>query len=113
MEQAELKTYAALTPSDELALEANSSYAQILSLIDGRKTVVDFGCGPGNLARFLAMRGCSIVGVDINPDHARMAREYCEDVLVADLDSASLSDLFPVQRFDVAVFADILEHLRD
>lgn len=113
MEQAELKAYAAMAPIDERMLEANSSYAQILALIDGPKRIVDFGCGPGNLARFLARRGCTIVGVDINPEHAVMAREYCEDVLVADLDSVSLSDLFPVQRFDVAVFADILEHLRD
>jgi 2-polyprenyl-3-methyl-5-hydroxy-6-metoxy-1,4-benzoquinol methylase len=113
MDHSEVKTYAALPPMDESGIDANSSYAHLLSLVDGPKRVVDFGCGPGNLSRFLAQRGCSVVGVDINPDHAGVAREYCEDVLLADLDTVSLRDLFPVQRFDVAIFADILEHLRN
>ncbi len=107
-----MKTYAAIASVDD-ALDGNSSYAQILTFIDGPKDIVDFGCGPGNLARLLSERGSSITGVDVNPDHAAMAQEYCASVITADLESASLADLFPTQRFDVAIFADILEHLRN
>ena len=107
------KAYAPQATGDESALDTNSSYGRILELIAGQARIVDFGCGPGNLARFLTERGCTVVGVEVNPESAGIAREYCEDVIVADLDAGSLLELFPTDRFDVAIFADILEHLRD
>lgn len=112
MEQESFKSYPPLAPMDESALDVNTSYAHILRFIEGAPKVVDFGCGPGNLARFLAQRGCSVVGVEINPEAAGLAREYCADVLVADLENTSPLKLFPTERFDVVIFADILEHLR-
>jgi len=107
------KAYAPQAAEDESALDPNSSYGRILELIPEQARIVDFGCGPGNLARFLTQRGCSVVGVEMNPDSAAIAREYCEDVIVSDLDAGSLLELFPSDRFDIAIFADILEHLRD
>ncbi|MBV9149563.1 MAG: methyltransferase domain-containing protein, partial [Candidatus Eremiobacteraeota bacterium] len=112
METESLKSYAPITAADESALDVNTSYAQILHFIEGSPKVVDFGCGPGNLARFLTQRGCTVVGVEINPESASLAREYCADVLIADLDDVLPLTLFPNERFDVAIFADILEHLR-
>jgi 2-polyprenyl-3-methyl-5-hydroxy-6-metoxy-1,4-benzoquinol methylase/predicted nucleic acid-binding Zn-ribbon protein len=113
MDRTSLKSYPALAPTDEGALDPNSSYAHILQFVSGPKRVVDFGCGPGNLARFLSQRGCTVVGVEINPESAVLAKEYCEDVIIADLDVASVLKLFPSDRFDIAIFADILEHLRE
>jgi len=112
MEEGPLKSYPPLAPMDESSLDVNTSYAQILHFVEGSPKVVDFGCGPGNLARFLAQRGCSVFGVEINPDSGGLAREYCADVLIADLETASPLKLFPTERFDVAIFADILERLR-
>lgn len=113
LEHSPLKTYPTLGPAGEASLDLNTSYAQILRLIEGPAKIADFGCGPGNLARLLSQRDCTVVGIDINPEHASIAREYCKDVLVADLEEVSLLKLFPSERFDIAIFADILEHLRD
>ncbi|MBV8689618.1 MAG: methyltransferase domain-containing protein, partial [Candidatus Eremiobacteraeota bacterium] len=104
--------HAAVTPLDESSLDVNTSYAQILHLIEGSPKVADFGCGSGYLARFLTQRGCTVYGVDNDADSASLAREFCADVLIADLESASPLKLFPTERFDVAIFAGVLERLR-
>jgi SAM-dependent methyltransferase len=71
--------------------------------------VLDVGCAGGYVARALAAKGCTVVGVDANDDAA--ARAACARFHVADLDG---SDWAPEERdFDYVLFADVLEHLRD
>ena len=104
-------------PSDQVAteesLDDNSSLKKMLKLIDSGKEVIDFGCATGYFSRLLQNKGCIVTGVEINPDAAKIAEQYCEKVIVADLDYVSIKDIFPEQRFDVAVFGDVLEHLRN
>ena len=45
-----------------------------LELLDGRRTVVDIGCGEGQLARMLAGRGADVVGLDPTDAQLRLAR---------------------------------------
>ena len=42
-----------------------------IELLDGRRRVVDIGCGEGQLARALAARGVAVVGLD--PTDAQFA----------------------------------------
>ena len=49
----------------------------------------------------------------MDPAAAEQAREHCERVIVGDLDSIELGRVFEDERFDVAVFGDVLEHLKD
>jgi hypothetical protein len=41
-----------------------------------------------------------------------MARPFCEELYVADIETTSLISLLGPAQFDVIVFADVLEHLR-
>jgi O-antigen biosynthesis protein len=75
--------------------------------------VADVGCGPGNIARLLKGQGCTVVGIDSNVEALKAAQEYCTRTVVADLDRDSLSTVLQGEHFDVIVFADVLEHLRD
>ncbi|MDQ2992132.1 MAG: class I SAM-dependent methyltransferase [Candidatus Eremiobacteraeota bacterium] len=93
--------------------DPNSSYALMLDMIEGPATVLDLGCGPGNFARQLVSRGCAVVGLDLNPEHLESARAYCRETHVVDLEREALDDVLRDERFDVAICADILEHLRD
>lgn len=52
-------------------------------------------------------------GVSLNPREVEIASGWYRHVLLADLDSVVLSDLFRGQRYDVIVCADVLEHLKD
>ena len=97
----------------EESLDDNSSLKKMLSLVGENKTVVDFGCATGYLAKLLLDKGCKVTGVEINAEAGKMAEQYCEQVIIADLDFVSLEKILPNQVFDVAVFGDVLEHLRD
>ncbi len=99
----------------EEALEQNQTLKEMLSLIGDNLKAIDFGCATGYFANLLNnQKDCSVVGVEINPKAAQEAEKYCQRVIVADLDFVSLSDIIdPEEKFDVAVFGDILEHLRD
>jgi len=63
-------------------------------------------------SQLLTRKGCRVTGIEINPDAAKVAELY-EQVIVADLDFVSVTELLPIHEFDVAVFGDVLEHLRN
>jgi 2-polyprenyl-3-methyl-5-hydroxy-6-metoxy-1,4-benzoquinol methylase len=94
-------------------LDENSSLTKMLRLIGNHKQVVDFGCATGYFAQLLTQQQCIVTGVEINPEAAKVAEQYCQEVIVADLDFVSVKEILPNRQFDVAVFGDVLEHLRN
>lgn len=93
--------------------DPNSSYAKAFALIPAGSRVLDLGCGPGELASYLAARGDRVWGVDINPAAVAQAAASCVATAVADLEEAEVAALFPGQRFDIVVVTDVLEHVRE
>jgi SAM-dependent methyltransferase len=91
----------------------NSAHATVSSLVGAGVRVADVGCGPGHIARLLTERSCTVVGIDANAEALKEAAPYCERTIVADLDREQLDEVLRGERFDVVVFADVLEHLRD
>lgn len=94
-------------------LDENSSLKKILRWVGENKHVIDFGCATGYLARLVSSKGCRVTGIEINAKAAKIAEQYCEKVIVADLDFVNLKDVLTETKFDVAVFGDVLEHLRN
>lgn len=94
-------------------LKVNTSHVQVLELVGSDRRVLDVGCWTGDLGRAMIDRGCRVSGVEIDEAAAEAARQDFEQVVVADLDTSSLSAHFEPGSFDVVVFADVLEHLRD
>jgi GT2 family glycosyltransferase/glycosyltransferase involved in cell wall biosynthesis/2-polyprenyl-3-methyl-5-hydroxy-6-metoxy-1,4-benzoquinol methylase len=107
------KNYPSFTHLTEESLDDNSSLKKMLSFIGGNKLIVDFGCASGYFAQILNTRGCIVTGVEINSLAAEQAKQHCREVIVADLDFVSIAEILPNQKFDVAVFGDVLEHLRN
>ena len=64
------------------------------------------------MARLLVARGCTVVGVESQPEAAAQAREACERVIEGDIEAAATRRALP-SPVDVVIFADVLEHLRD
>jgi 2-polyprenyl-3-methyl-5-hydroxy-6-metoxy-1,4-benzoquinol methylase len=75
----------------------------------GRR-VLDVGAADGLLSRRLADQGWRVTGIERDPAQAKAGEEYCERMIVADLDRG-VPSLEPV--FDVIVYGDVLEHLAD
>ena len=91
----------------------NNSHALMLRLVGPDKRVLDVGCATGYLGAALLERGCRVSGVEFDPVAAARATEILDEVLVADLEAVDLVDHFGPGVFDVVVFGDVLEHLRD
>jgi 2-polyprenyl-3-methyl-5-hydroxy-6-metoxy-1,4-benzoquinol methylase len=100
-------------PELDQLLQENTSIAKMLPLVGRDKRVVDFGCATGYLANLLTQEGCKVTGVEINSEAAKVAEAYCDKVIVADLDYTDITELLAHETYDVAVFGDVLEHLRD
>lgn len=82
--------------------------------IKPNQRVLELGCSSGYLSKFLAQElTCEVVGVDINQNALLKAASYCQQTIVADLDTDSWLTEIQGQQFDVVLCADVLEHLKD
>jgi len=91
----------------------NTSHAHILDLVGYNKRVLDVGCSTGYLAKVLRGRGCTVDGIEIDPEAAARAEEFCERVVVGSLDELDLEAELGAARYDALVLGDVLEHLVD
>lgn len=90
-----------------------TSHAQIVDLVGYDKRVLDVGCASGYLAAVLRKRGCVLYGIEVDASAAAEAEAHFERVVVGDLETTDLRTAFEGVEFDVVVFGDVLEHLRD
>ena len=83
------------------------------------RRVLDIGCGSGALARAYRLRnpGADYTGVELDPGAAKRALAHCSRVAQADVEGAAcleaLERLGRAAPWDLLVFGDVLEHLRD
>jgi SAM-dependent methyltransferase len=102
-------------------LRADDSYyghlrMPLLSLVEGSpKRILEVGCGHGQTLSFLK-RECSaefVVGVELVPEVAAIAKQKLEldVVLIGDIEQISLD--FPVESFDLVIAGHVLEHVKN
>jgi 2-polyprenyl-3-methyl-5-hydroxy-6-metoxy-1,4-benzoquinol methylase len=91
----------------------NNSHTLIVELVGHGRRVLDVGASTGFLARVLTERGCTVTGIEIDPDSARQAEESCDRVIVGNVEELDLGAELGEDTFDVLVFGDVLEHLKD
>lgn len=97
----------------DLSLDTSHSLGRLAQWVAPGSRVLDLGCGAGALGHLLRQRGTDrIDGITYNPAEAEAARQWYQQVAVADLDQCELVTLLGEQRYDVIVCADVLEHLR-
>lgn len=81
----------------------------ILKNIELKSKVLDVGCANGKLAKYIKKyKPCYIVGIEIDEELAKIAEDYCDKVIVADIQKKIP---LPIGYFDVIIFGDILEHI--
>ena len=93
----------------------------LLSFVEpDAESICEFGCGGGGMAKVIRASNPNVyyVGVELMAEPLRRACEYidvaiCRDLnLVADWrDDAELNAALPSEKFDHAIFGDVLEHL--
>jgi methionine biosynthesis protein MetW len=101
-----------MTVYDELVAAHGlaASHRAVLEAVPRGSRVLDVGCASGYLAAaFVAERGCTVVGIERDAQAAAAARARGLEVREADVEHDGLE----AESFEVVVFADVLEHLRD
>jgi 2-polyprenyl-3-methyl-5-hydroxy-6-metoxy-1,4-benzoquinol methylase len=99
---------------DTLDESPGSTHNLVLGLVQPGSRVLEFGCATGYMSQALRdRRGATVVGVELDPEAARLADERAERVLVGDAEMLDLEAELGTERFDAILFADVLEHLRD
>jgi 2-polyprenyl-3-methyl-5-hydroxy-6-metoxy-1,4-benzoquinol methylase len=84
---------------------------KLLALLDRPQRVLDVGCSTGYLAERLQQGGATVVGLDMDERAAELARRFCTEVHVGDIETMELP--FEPGSFDAIVCGDLIEHVRD
>jgi GT2 family glycosyltransferase/2-polyprenyl-3-methyl-5-hydroxy-6-metoxy-1,4-benzoquinol methylase len=89
------------------------SRPEILALVPkGARSILDVGCGAGQLGRAIkARQDCTVFGVEINEAVANRARTCLDRVWTGDIESIELD--LTAESLDVIVCGDVLEHLTE
>ena len=101
-----------MTKYDTLNLHPFSVHQKVIQLVGKQKRVLDVGCGTGSLAKEMNKNHCEVTGIELDDDSADVAQMYCKVLIRGDVESIELDKEF-YNYFDVIIFADVLEHLKD
>lgn len=97
----------------DVDLNSDSAAANVIRFTGNNKNVLEIGAGPGSISRVLCeVNDCRVTALEIAPDAVQRLKEFCHDVIAADLNDAQWSKAFP-EKYDVVIAADVLEHLYD
>ncbi len=121
-----------MSPQKELqisSLRYAKEYNQLKSTIEEQKEdvltiitrfikpsadVLEFGPSSGYFTRYLKEKYHAVVDiVEIDKSCAEQAAEYARSCHVGDIERFAWKDDFAGRRYDLILFADVLEHLRD
>lgn len=78
------------------------------------KTVIDFGCGAGNLTRHLTSLGCAVIASDVSQGFLDLvaSRTYVAPVKTVRLNGVDLSNI-PNDSVDMVATYSVLHHVPD
>lgn len=73
--------------------------------------VLDVGCATGYFAKKLKEKNCKVWGIETDKESAKIAKKYCQDVYVANLEKINMLPF--KKRFDYILLLDVVEHLQN
>lgn len=87
------------------------SAGMIAALVQPNARVLDVGCGTGSISKIIVeTTGAQLTGIEPDPQRVAVARSRGINALQGFFDEKTIDNL---GKFDVVVFADVLEHLPD
>ncbi len=95
--------------------DSDTAAASILKFVGKHKKVLEIGAGPGSVTRVLQdLNQCNVTALEVYPEYIERLKEFCPEVIGADLNDPHWHKLFTENhKFDVVVAGDVLEHLYD
>jgi methionine biosynthesis protein MetW len=94
--------------------DKNNTLTNIFSRVKKNSRILDVGCSSGYFDKVLKeKKGCRIVGIEIDEEDAKIAEKYCDQIIVADVETENWEKELTIKKFDRIIFADLLEHLKE
>ncbi|WP_217593040.1 glycosyltransferase [Cohnella sp. GbtcB17] len=98
----------------EINFSETTSHKIILDQIEPNSKVLELGTATGYMTKYMKETlGCFITGIEMDSQSARIASQYCEELVLADLEDLSWFPKISNREFDYIICADVLEHLRN
>jgi SAM-dependent methyltransferase len=98
-------------------LYANTKYQILLRHLKGEHalSILNAGCGSGELSLQLAAAGHRVLGIDPGPDYIDLARLNAEKTGIdnCSFHVSSIEEFTSEEKFDCVVATDVLEHIAD
>ena len=92
----------------------NNSVSLLLQKVCAGAKVLEFGAASGYMTRYLKEElGCTVFISEIDEQAARIAGQYADEVYVGDVERLEWLEKWSAERFDIILFADVLEHLKE
>jgi SAM-dependent methyltransferase len=79
----------------------------LIELARGMGVIADIGCGPGQVARYLADHGAEAMGIDLSPEMVRLAQRLSPDIPFRQGDMLAL-DLGATALGGIAAFYSVI-----
>jgi 2-polyprenyl-3-methyl-5-hydroxy-6-metoxy-1,4-benzoquinol methylase len=92
---------------------SNSPYVELLKMVGNGKRVLEVGPAVGHVTKQLTQQGCTVTCIEKDKNMSDIAKEFCANMIVGDIESNAIGRQLSTEQFDVITFGDVLEHLRD
>jgi 2-polyprenyl-3-methyl-5-hydroxy-6-metoxy-1,4-benzoquinol methylase len=89
----------------------NSPQTQQILLVGSNKKVLEIGPATGYVTKELQKRGCRVTCIESNQKMALIAKKFCEEMIIENVEQMNLSMILGKKKFDVILLGEILEHL--
>lgn len=93
-------------------LPINKKVYTSIATLGANKTILSIGCNTAFLETLLKRKGNKVYGIDIKKEAVTNARRYLDGAYCLDIQKVKKLP-FQKEYFDIILFADVLEHLRD
>ncbi len=88
---------------------------KIIKEFKSPQKVLDVGCSVGILGNEIKkiFKNCEVYGIELNNEMANIAKRFLDKVIVGDVENLNLDKYFKEEYFDIIIFADLLEHIKN
>ena len=93
--------------------ETGNSRTQQVLMVGPNKKVLEIGPATSYVTKALRELGCHVTCIEIDPKAVRAAQRYANRTIQGDIETLDLRKTLKDERYDVILFGDVLEHLKD